>query len=124
MSLLQSTSLLTSGVKSLKTGALPDLSSTVTALSSAGVLTKNEATVVKAGLSIANSIESGHVPSLNTVTSSLSAVGILSKTEAKTLDKSINIAISSSANNIASDANKLLATLTKSGVIDPATSNL
>ena len=124
MSLLQSTSLLTSGVKSLKTGALPDLSSTVTALSSAGVLTKDEATVVKAGLSIANSIESGHVPSLNTVTSSLSAVGILSKTEAKTLDKSINIAISSSANNIASDANKLLATLTKSGVIDPATSKL
>lgn len=124
MSLLQSTSLLTSGVKSLKTGALPDLSSTVTALSSAGVLTKDEATVVKAGLSIANSIESGHVPSLNTVTSSLSAVGILSKTEAKTLDKSINIAISSTANNIASDANKLLATLTKSGVIDPAISKL
>lgn len=124
MSLLQSTSLLTSGVKSLKTGALPDLSGTVTALSSAGVLTKDEATVVKAGLSIANSIESGYVPSLNTVTSSLSAVGILSKTEAKTLDKSINIAISSSANNIASDANKLLATLTKSGVIDPATSKL
>ena len=124
MSLSQATSLITSGVKSLKTGTLPDLTGTVNALSSAGVLSRDEATVVKAGLNIANSIEAGHVPSLNTVTTALGAVGILNKSDARALDKTINIATSSTANNIASDANKLLSTLTKSGVIDPTTSKL
>lgn len=124
MSLLQATSLITTGVKSLKTGSLPDLSGTVTALSSAGVLTKDEATVVKAGLSIANSIEAGHVPTLGTVTTALSAVGILNKSDARALDKSINIATSSTSNNISLNANKLLASLTKSGVLDSTTSKL
>ena len=64
MSLLQSTSLITSGVKSLKTGKLPDLSTTVTALSAAGVLSKDQATVVKAGLSLANTVETGTTPNL------------------------------------------------------------
>jgi len=124
MSLLQSTSLINSAVKSLKTGKLPDLATTVNALSSAGVLSKDEATVVKAGLNIANSIEAGHTPSLGSVTSALSATGVISKTDAKTLDKSINVASSSLGSNVTANANKLLATLTKSGVIDPATSKL
>jgi hypothetical protein len=64
MSLLQSTSLITSAIKSVKTGQLPDLSTTVTALAKEGILSKDEAVVVKAGLSMANGIETGTKPNL------------------------------------------------------------
>lgn len=124
MSLLQATGLITAGMKSLKTGKLPDLSTTVTALSAAGVLSKDEATVVKAGLSLANTIDKGATPNLSVVTSGLSAVGILTKTEASTLTKQINIASTGLKTNTVSNPNKLLATLTKSGVIDSTTSKL
>jgi len=124
MSLLQATSLITSAVKAVKTGKLPDLTSTVTALSSAGVLTKDEAKSVKAGLSLANTVETGQTPNISVVTSGLAAVGLLSKSEANSLTKQINISSSSLPANTVSNTNKLLATLTKSGVIDSATSNL
>lgn len=124
MSLLQATSLITSGVKSLKTGKLPDLSTTVNALSASGVLSKDQATVVKAGLSLANTVETGTTPNLSIVTNSLSVVGILTKTEANTLTKQINVSSSSLPNNVVSNSNKLLATLTKSGAINSATSKL
>jgi hypothetical protein len=124
MSLLQATSLITSGVKALKTDKLPDLSGTVNALSAAGVLSKDEATVVKAGLSLANTIERGTSPNLSIVTNSLSAVGILTKSEAKSLVKQINVSSSSLSSNTVSSPTKLLATLTKSGVIDSSTSKL
>jgi len=124
MSLLQATSLITSGVKSLKTGKLPDLSSTVNALSSAGVLSRDQAKAVKSGLSLANTIEQGKTPNLSAVTSGLAAVGLLSKTGANSLTKQINVSSSSLPGNTVSNANKLLATLTKSGVIDKTTSKL
>lgn len=124
MSLLQATSLITSGVKALKTGKLPDLSGTVNALSAAGVLSKDQATVVKAGLSLANTIETGTSPNLSLVANSLSVVGILSKSEANSLTKQINISSSTLTSNTLSNPNKLLATLTKSGVIDSTTSKL
>jgi len=124
MSLLQATSLITSGVKSLKTGKLPDLASTVNALSSAGVLSKDEAKVVKAGLSLANTVAPGTSTNLSIVTNSLATVGILTKTEATTLTKQINVSSSSLSSNITSNVNKLLGTLTKSGVIDANTSKL
>ena len=124
MSLLQATSLITSAVKSIKTGKLPDLSSTVTALSSAGVLTKDQATTVKSGLALANTIEAGKTPTLSTVTNGLSSVGLLTKSEANALTKQINISSSSLPNNTISNTSKLLATLTKSGVIDANTSKL
>jgi len=90
MSLLQATSLITSAVKSVKTGKLPDLSSTVNALSSAGVLSRDQAKAVKSGLSLANTIEQGKTPSLSAVTSGLAAVGLLTKTGANSLTKQIN----------------------------------
>ena len=124
MSLLQATSLITSGVKTLKVGGLPDLTGTVNALSSAGILSKDEATIVKAGLSIANTIDQGTSVNLSMVAPSLSAVGILTKTEANSLAKQINIASSSLNSNTLSSPNKLLAALTKSGVIDSSTSKL
>ena len=124
MSLLQATSLITSGVKAVKTGKLPDLSNTVTALSSAGILSKQEANAVKAGLSLANTAETGNTPSLSAVTSGLSAVGFLTKAQANALTKQINISSSSLPNNTVSNTSKLLATLTKSGVIDSNTSKL
>jgi len=124
MSLLQATSLITSAVKSVKTGKLPDLSSTVNALSSAGVLSRDQAKAVKSGLSLANTIEQGKTPSLSAVTSGLAAVGLLSKTGANSLTKQINVSSSSLPGNTVSNANKLLTTLTKSGVIDKTTSKL
>ena len=124
MSLLQATSLITSAVKSVKTGKLPDLSSTVNALSSAGVLSRDQAKAVKSGISLANTIEQGKTPNLSAVTSGLAAVGLLSKTGANSLTKQINVSSSSLSGNTVSNANKLLATLTKSGVIDNTTSKL
>ena len=124
MSLLQATSLITSGVKALKTGKLPDLAGTVNALSSAGVLSKDEATVVKAGLSLANTIDTGIKPNLGIVANSLSVVGVLSKSEANALTKQINVSSSSLPSNTLTNPNKLLSTLTKSGVVDSATSKL
>lgn len=124
MSLLQATSLITSAVKSVKTGKLPDLSSTVNALSSAGVLSKAQATAVKSGLSLANTIEQGKTPNLSAVTSGLAAVGLLSKTGANSLNKQIGISSASLPSNTLSNTSKLLATLTKSGVIDNTTAKL
>ena len=124
MSLLQATSLITSAVKSVKTGKLPDLSSTVNALSSAGVLSRDQAKAVKSGLSLANTIEQGKTPNLSAVTSGLATVGLLSKTGANSLTKQINVSSSSLSGNIVSNANKLLATLSKSGVIDTPTAKL
>jgi hypothetical protein len=124
MSLLQATSLITSAVKSVKTGKLPDLSSTVNALSSAGVLSRDQAKAVKSGLSLANTIEQGKTPSLSAVTSGLAAVGLLTKTGANSLTKQINVSSSSLPGNTVSNANKLLSTLSKSGVIDKPTAKL
>lgn len=124
MSLLQATSLITSAVKSVKTGKLPDLSSTVNALSSAGVLSRDQAKAVKSGLSLANTIEQGKTPSLSAVTSGLAAVGLLTKTGANSLTKQINVSSSSLPGNTVSNANKLLSTLSKSGVIDKSTAKL
>ena len=124
MSLLQATSLITSGVKSIKTGKLPDLTSTVNALSSAGVLSRDQAKAVKSGLSLANTIEQGKTPTLSAVTSGLAAVGLLTKTEANSLTKQINISSSSLPGNTVSNTNKLLSTLSKSGVIDKSTAKL
>jgi len=124
MSLLQATSLITSAVKAVKTGKLPDLSSTVNALSSAGVLSRDQAKAVKSGLSLANTIEQGKTPSLSAVTSGLAAVGLLTKTGANSLTKQINVSASSLPGNTVSNANKLLSTLSKSGVIDKPTAKL
>lgn len=124
MSLLQATSLITSAVKSVKTGKLPDLFSTVNALSSAGVLSRDQAKAVKSGLSLANTIEQGKTPSLSAVTSGLAAVGLLTKTGANSLTKQINVSSSSLPGNTVSNANKLLSTLSKSGVIDKSTAKL
>lgn len=124
MSLLQATSLITAGVKSLKTGKLPDLIPTVNALTSSGVLSKDESKIVKAGISLANSVETGTMVNLPVVTSGLAAAGVLTKAEENAVNKKINIASSSLNSNTVSNPNKLLATLTKTGVIDANTSKL
>lgn len=124
MSLLQATSLITSATKAIKTGKLPDLKSTVGALTAAGVLTSSEAKLVNQGLSLGSTIASGTSPSLYSTTDSMASVGILTKTSANSLNKSINVASSSLPTSVTSSANKLLATLTKTGVIDASTSKL
>jgi hypothetical protein len=121
MSLLQATSLLNSATKAVKTRSLPDLTSTVNALSSAGVISNSQATLVKSGLAIGNSISKGQTPSLSVVTNALSATGVINKSEANTINKNIAIGSAGLSTSTLNNPQKLLATAKSLGVVDSAT---